>query len=400
MTRNPHFLIAVLGFDRPSSLSRLLNSLKGVESTDCGADLLISIDGGGNPSCIDVANAMVWEHGNLRVIQQPKNLGLKEHVERTTDLVEDYDGIIILEDDLSVSSELLNFCSKAHEYYGAKSEIAQISLYSPSYNPFGLTSFVPAKSKFDLYFCRVPSSWGQFYTRDSWQSYRNWRKRTSDVSTNSAAPSQIDGWRYSWKKDFFHYVSSQKKWVAHPYTSFSTNHGEIGTNYRDSTKLLEVPMEYFRRSYHFGPIDECALYDEWYQPTHTMLKNYGFTFQHPFDVDLLGYKPFEEVKSKYLLSTRNCAKPILQYSSERMPLEMNLLTQNQPDVEDRWKISLGAIENFEEEYVGGRYFLQFTSLPHDLYRDGQIDGIQQVKTSFTYRVGEIVCRPFKLFKNR
>jgi hypothetical protein len=51
----PSFLVVVLGYNRPASLRRLLSTLERAEPAACSADLVVSIDGGGDPECAQAA---------------------------------------------------------------------------------------------------------------------------------------------------------------------------------------------------------------------------------------------------------------------------------------------------------------------------------------------------------
>ena len=96
--------IVVVAYDRLHSLKRITDSLLQAEYPQ-GAELIISIDRGDNRQVLEYADSLSWPFGEKRVIYRPENLGLKRHILCCGDLTQDYDGIILLEDDLVVSPD-------------------------------------------------------------------------------------------------------------------------------------------------------------------------------------------------------------------------------------------------------------------------------------------------------
>ena len=143
--------IVIAAYNRDYPLKRLLSSI----SRACipnTADLIISIDRNDNRKVYDLAHGFEWKHGNKRVLEQKSHLGLKNHILACGDLVEHYDGIILLEDDLFVSPYFYDYTQRCFEYYAGDDTIAGISLYSHHYNETANMGFRPLDEDADVFF--------------------------------------------------------------------------------------------------------------------------------------------------------------------------------------------------------------------------------------------------------
>ena len=162
--------IVVITYNRPNSLDRILKSLSQADYSDYeNINLIISIDGGGGNLIIDIAEQYNWVFGEKIIIRHDINLGLKKHIISCGDLVDEYNSLIILEDDLYVSPEFYNYAHKAGNFFCNDERIAGIALFAPIYNEISLTLFNPVNDGFDNYFMQVPCSWGQLWTKNQWE---------------------------------------------------------------------------------------------------------------------------------------------------------------------------------------------------------------------------------------
>lgn len=385
-------LVVAIGFNRPKSLQRLLKSLERVEPAEICADLIVSLDGGGPDECLTIADNMQWHHGATNVVRHTTNLGLVAHVEWCTDLVRDYDGIIILEDDLSVSPWMLHYCNEAMKFYIDDPLVAQISLYGPSYNEFQRLPLGLASRAEDTFLARAPASWGQLYFRSAWQAYRRWSSEGRQGVENSRAPSQIKTWKHSWKRPFFEYVSACEKTIVYPIVSLSTNHTEPGTNMLANTKVHEVDLECVQRSYCFTPT-KAAHYNEWFEPEPSNFPDACFDGIENLSIDLSGIIPMEELAGDWLLSLRPCRKPVKRFSALLKPLELNVRWQVQADEQDDWAISLGRKEDFETDPVGIQFHLAYEHLGLESYQRGCHDGNREARQSTRFKIGDFLLAP-------
>ena len=103
-------VIIVVAYNRPNSLQRLLNSLAQADYTGYDSiTLIISIDYSNSPEVISAAKNFTWEFGHKEIIKHSENLGLKKHIIFCGDLTEQYQSVIILEDDLVVAPAFYNY---------------------------------------------------------------------------------------------------------------------------------------------------------------------------------------------------------------------------------------------------------------------------------------------------
>ena len=394
----PRLLVLVLGYNRHLSLSRLLHSLSVLAPPSAPVDLLVSIDGGGDPNCIQRAEQFYWAHGTKRVQVHPRNLGLRTHVETAVDNVADYDAVIVLEDDLSVSPWMFHYCEQAFATYGCDPAIAQISLYAFDINESCSLPFVPIREEGDCWFSQVPSSWGQMWTRDQWIGYRNWQRSGPEGRHLDQLPRSVRRWgEQSWKRSYFEYVVTSGLWIVHPYTSISTNHGDAGTHYPLPTHDFDVPLEIRKRNYRFIPFaDTHTRYDAWLEPSPHIVNGTELDPSH-LTVDLYGTKALAEMRTPYLLSRKPCVNPIKVYGTHLTPLELNVRL-GVPGLTEEL-IYLGKTTDFQEhprikDHFTGRVK---RSLQKQLVSEGYLKGQSDLRMETRYRLGNaILFIPSKL----
>jgi len=392
-----HFLVVVLAYNRPLALRRLLDSLGRVAPAAVGADLVVSIDGGGDPECARVArDAIEWAHGKVEVVVQSERLKLKQHVETAADRVKDYDAVIVLEDDLSVSPWMLHYAASVFARYGEDASIAQFSLYGFQLNEFTGLPFTPVQSEADVWFSRVPSSWGQMWTRTQWMDFRTFQRSNPPGSHERGIPLKARLWKNeSWKRGYFEYVVASRKWVVVPYVSLSTNHGDPGIHYAEAERSLEVPLELFQRTYRLpSPEDSPARYDAWFEPLPETLslEQFGYVSDE-VTVDFFGSKLPEEITTAFLLSTKQCRDPEVHFSDHFRPLEMNVRLGYRIAAPSR--IHLGKSEYFEVNAVAGELLGESTAPEvRWMFRvKGWEQGRSDVMRGRRYRLGKLLSMP-------
>ena len=149
--------IVVIAFNRVNSLKRLLTSLNQSKYPNKNIHLVISIDNDGkNKNLYDFASNFNWEFGSKEIIYKETHLGLVKHVMSCGDLVNEYESIILLEDDLFVSPVFYMFASQCLAFYENDPKIAGISLYTIGINGFTKQPFVPLSDNHDTFFLQIP----------------------------------------------------------------------------------------------------------------------------------------------------------------------------------------------------------------------------------------------------
>lgn len=77
---------------------------------DVNVPLIISIDKSDTEDVLRLANEFHWNHGDKRVLSHAENLGLKAHVLSQGKLLEEFDAIVVLEDDVVVARDFCIMC--------------------------------------------------------------------------------------------------------------------------------------------------------------------------------------------------------------------------------------------------------------------------------------------------
>jgi len=351
----PSVPIMIVGYNRPKAIERLLNSL--LKASYPGVvELIISIDGGGDNRVKEIATNFTWPYGEKKLIFHEANMGLKNHVLSCGDLSKDYDGVIVLEDDLYVSPVFYQYTLQAFDYYKDDPKIAGISLYSHGYNETAQFPFRPLADDSDIFFLQYAASLGQFWSRKHWAGFREWYDslEPGDKSPghSPAIPPNIRFWpETSWKKYFISYIIRNDLYFVYPRFSLTTNFGDAGTNLRISENLFQVPLWLEKQKFLFKLFDEsCAVYDVFCEMNADRLKRMGPSIaEFDFEVDLYGMKSNDDADKEMFLSSRKCSKPLRTFAREMKPHEMNILAGIPGDY-----FSLGAKKDFEEK----NYFLR------------------------------------------
>ncbi|MDP2485785.1 glycosyltransferase family A protein [Pseudoalteromonas marina] len=322
--------IAVVAFNKLKPLKRLLQSLSEVViPKTLKVDLCFCIDGGGTPEIEEVAKDFNWHGENKKINVQPTNIGLKKNVYKTMKLGTEYDFLVILEDDLFISTQLLKYIESVAVFYGDSSYLGGYSLYSPNFNETAYTAFKPLNDNKDIYFMKVPSSWGQFYSKKQLENYFVWLENAQNVDLSSLPPN-VSRWSdKSWKKEYFLYLIETGKYFLYPRNSLTTNFADAGVHHRGSD-LYQVTLLIDFRDLNLVEIngskcvyDEfCELEPECLNRQVTKLQNYNYT------VDLYGYKPLDSATNgyQYILSTVCHGKALMSWDNSLIPLEMNILS--------------------------------------------------------------------------
>lgn len=159
--------IALFAYNRPGHTRKILESLSGNEGI-LESELFIYCDGsknGEDNNNVDEVRSLVksrnWA-GKTNIVEREGNLGLAGSVIRgVTDLVNSHGSVIVLEDDLILSPQFLNYMNDALETYRDNPEVMHISGYLP-----------PVKGDMpETFFFRGISSWGWATWKRAWERF-------------------------------------------------------------------------------------------------------------------------------------------------------------------------------------------------------------------------------------
>jgi len=269
--------IIVVTYNRPESLYRLLESIANADYTGFeDVPLVISIDKNENPACYNVAYDFTWKFGSKKILLQESTLGLKKHVMFCGDLVFDYDGVIIFEDDLMASKGFYDYAQQAFDFYKNETKVAGIGLYSNCYNEVAFCPFDPVEDGFDNYFMQVPCSWGQLWTLQQWMGFKKYADNRANESDTIVLPDSVSQWsnHTSWKKVFYRYMIANDLYFVYPRFGLTTNFAEPGMHIKNPVTVFQTSLLLNRKKMNFSKFENAiSIYDAYYEFTATAYKN-------------------------------------------------------------------------------------------------------------------------------
>lgn len=161
--------IAVFVYNRPDHAHSLFTSLANCSGLD-GCQVHVFCDGPTQPKHEEAVAATrktvkQWvPRLQAMVTYRTKNLGLaRSIVSGVSQLCDDYSRVIVLEDDLVLHQNFLNFMTDSLAKYENNSEVFQIS---------GFSFPLEGPSTTDTYFLPLATTWGWATWRRAWQHFR------------------------------------------------------------------------------------------------------------------------------------------------------------------------------------------------------------------------------------
>jgi len=350
--------IVIAGYDRAYTLQRLLSSLEKAHYAE-PVKLIISIDGGGPDSVIQVAENFDWQYGQKEVITHKENLGLRRHILSCGELSSQYDGIVLLEDDLYVSPWFYKFTVAALDFYKDCIDICGVSLYAYQYNETALFPFKPLNDGSDVYFMQLPCSWGQAWLKEHWVGFSAWYAPNADSSLQDdpTLPSNITFWPdTSWKKYFLKYMVGTRKFFVYPRNSHTTNFGDKGQHHQ-GTNVFQVPLVVGDAGcFRFKAFNECFIkYDVFCELLPDCIRRLSSgTLPDDLSVDLYGSKRRANMTSEYLITPKKCRSYINSFGKRMLPSELNIINRIEGDA--FFLAKTDQLENFGDinQYLYGK----------------------------------------------
>ncbi len=359
----PDIAVVIVGYNRPYALQRLFQSIANADYTDwLNISLIISIDFSGNNQCEVLAQNFEWKYGTKKVIAHTENLGLKNHIIQCGSFTDEYDAIILLEDDLFVAPGFYSFSRQAYTFYKDDERIAGIGLYSYPYNEFAYCPFEPIQDSYDNYFLQVPCSWGQMWTKNQWRSFIKYANATQRDETDIFLPEAALSWdaSSSWKRSFFKYMVEAGKYFVYPRISLTTNFGDMGQHYDAPVLVWQASLLVGNKRFTFSSLqDSLSIYDPFFELDGVAHKRITDT-DIDISYDLNGIKPLHKIKTKYLVSSKECKNAQKKYASSFYPFENNVLFNIEPVHDEREYFSLDVTSNFSDETIFNRINKDFS----------------------------------------
>lgn len=317
--------ICTICYNRPDSLRRVFGSIeRGCYDGD-KVDLIISIDYSGKDDVRTVADELVWSHGEKRVVAYQHNLGLRSHVLKCGEFTKEYDGLIVLEDDVFVAPSFYLYAKACVEKYCNDDRIAGISLYSFGVNYHNMLPFVPLRSESDVYLMQNAQSWGQVWMPKQWSEFMDWYEgNDGDFQEMPHLPKSICSWKKSWLKYHTRYCIEKDKFFVYPYVSLSTCFSDEGEHTSGASTIVQVPLLHgLKRDYILSP---SVYYDSFFE-NRNLADFLGFADPEELCVDIYGEKDNRQGRRYWL--TRKIAgyKIIHSYGLRLKPAEQNIFNE-------------------------------------------------------------------------
>lgn len=325
---NNRIAIVAVAYNRELPLKRLLSSLEKAFYRDEKPTLIISIDKSNTDAVERFADNYSWPHGEKIVRKHEKNLGLRNHMMSLGEWFDQYDTIVVLEDDIVVSPSFYSYVREASDKYFGNDHIAGISLYGFATNYQTGLPFSPVKNEYDGYFMNCAMSWGEVWMKPQWQEFYDWYLNNLDFGPSDNIPSRLFLWKKSWLKYHTRYCIETNKYFLHPYVSLSTNCGDVGVhNVGSSNYLSQVPLQIGdKHNYRLPDTEkEAILYDGFFE-NKNIYKILGYS-ETELCVDINGEKANKGNLRYWLTTKRHNYKIVDSFAFSYRPIEMGVLNR-------------------------------------------------------------------------
>lgn len=316
--------ICTVCYNRLDSLKRLLTSLENAYY-DEPATLIISIDKSKTTIVEDYADQYKWPHGELRVVKHEQNLGLRKHILSIGEYLNEFDAIVVLEDDICVSQSFYYYTKQCVEKYHDDDTIAGISLYNFPFNYHCHLPFMPLQSDSDVYLMKTAVSWGQVWMRKQWGAFIEWYKQHNEEFDNLPhLPYSICAWaKSSWLKYHIRYCIEQNKYFVYPYKSHTTCFCDLGTHAKKKKTHTHSSLLYgIQTEYKLTPI---IKYDGFFEPES--LYSTLHLSESELCIDFYGEKE-NRLKRQFLLTRKQLPYKVTKsFALEYKPWELNVMNE-------------------------------------------------------------------------
>lgn len=269
----PIFEMSVITKNRPTSLKRLVESLRNMHYFGDKAHLTISVEQNADNVTRDYVDGIEWDLGTLTKRHRLRRGGLIIAVTESWYPMSDHHYGVLLEDDIELSPYAYAWMkySILKYRYGPDKNIAR-RLYGISlYNMRAIEMFLEGRRQFAAekvlagtkhhtrspYIHQTPCSWGAVYFPEHWREFHHYiNGRLSGLELNDHFDVKIPGaksnsWKKSWKRFLIELAYFRGYVMLYPnypdFISLSTNHFESGAHVNDAKKQkqlnkFEVPL--------------------------------------------------------------------------------------------------------------------------------------------------------------
>ena len=155
---------------------------------------------------------------SIEIIEQIKNIGLANSIiSGVTQIINKYNKVIVLEDDILVSKYFLNYMNDALTFYGKNDEIWHISAY---------TQPIAFIAKEDVYIWRRMDCWGWATWKDKWDFFeKDSSKLIDEFTQDDIYKFNLDNTHTSWNQVILNNTNKINTWGIFWYTTIYKNKG-------------------------------------------------------------------------------------------------------------------------------------------------------------------------------
>ena len=318
--------IVTVTYNRTDSLKRLLNSLEKANYGSEEPTLIISIDKSKTDEVEKFADNYFWPYGKKIIRKHDKNLGLRNHMMSLGEWFEDFDALVVLEDDIIVSPCFYTYVRQATNKYMGNMDVCGISLYSFSRNYQTRLPFTPLSSEYDVFFMNCAMSWGEVWMKPQWNDFYEWYLENQEFPIEPHLPEQICKWKKSWLKYHTKYCIEKNKYFLFPYVSLSSNNGDIGVHVGLGHNWgYQVSLQWgAKNSYSFpNKVSDAVCYDGFFE-NKALYQALGLK-EEDCCIDLYGTQ-CNRLRKRYWLTLAKTDFPVIKsYALTLRPLEASVI---------------------------------------------------------------------------
>lgn len=324
------FAAVAIGYNRKSDFQRLITSLQRAQYGNDTVDLIMSIDNSGVSDVQDYASEVEWSFGKRIIRTFETRQGLRQHILKCGDFLDEYDAIAVFEDDVYASPVYYFFAKQCVEKYANDERIAGISLYGHLENVYARYAFIPDHSGADAYFMQIAQSWGQVWLKKQWRAFSSWYKKNEhEFAITNNIPDQLGDWgKNSWLKYHNKYCAETGKFFVYPYVSLTTCFCSAGEHSVVQSDIYQVPVQrIYSNQYKLPSLDDevAVCYDPFFERLNLHIYDMKIESQELL-IDIYGLKGKQDQDYRYILTTRLLPYKIVKsYARTMRPHELNVI---------------------------------------------------------------------------
>ncbi len=236
----------------------------------------------------------------VTIIEREKNWGLADNIiDGVTKVINEYNRIIVLEDDIVTSPYFLIYMNKALEFYEKEKKVWHISGWNYPIDPAGLP---------DTFLWRVMNCWGWATWADRWKYFeKDTNKLTASFSEEAIFRFNVDGHENFWSQVLQNVQGKINTWAIFWYATIFLNNG----------LCLNPSLSYTRNIGHDGSGVHCG------KSGYPDNRKLNINDNPRFSSNITENKKTVEVIKKYLSQRKSIPKQIVNKVA-RLILKRNI----------------------------------------------------------------------------